>query len=339
MRKIKGLALSLLICFSVILSGCNVHLGNNSSSIKDSLSDIDSSDIDSSSTSDSSSVVVDKNNKYCFWEVSSKNSDVKLYLFGSIHAADDTAYPLPDSIMNAYNSSKYLAVECDIIEYQNDYSRLTADAANMIYSDGSTVKDHLDKNVYEGIKKILEDNGQYMQIYDYMRPYAWMSLVDNVFLEKSGLISDKGLDNYFLTKAKKEKKAILEIESAEFQMQLLSGFSDELMNLLLKSYVEDPQKNINALKDLYANWKAGDLDKILQDSEADDATLTAKEKALVADYNKKLLTDRNKSMADKAEQYMNEKKTVFYVVGAAHMCGDDGIVSLLEKRGYTVKRL
>lgn len=52
-----------------------------------------------------------------------------------------------------------------------------------------------------------------------------------------------------------------------------------------------------------------------------------------------MLTDRNKGMADKAEEYMNDGKKVFFMAGAAHMYGDDGIVQLLKDRGYTVERV
>ena len=36
---------------------------------------------------------------------------------------------------------------------------------------------------------------------------------------------------------------------------------------------------------------------------------------------------------------LNEGKDVFYVVGAAHMGGKKGIISLLEQRGYTVEKI
>jgi uncharacterized protein YbaP (TraB family) len=43
-------------------------------------------------------------------------------------------------------------------------------------------------------------------------------------------------------------------------------------------------------------------------------------------------------MVVKIEEYM-QKGTVFIVAGAAHFVGEAGIVELLRKRGYTVRRL
>ena len=40
-----------------------------------------------------------------------------------------------------------------------------------------------------------------------------------------------------------------------------------------------------------------------------------------------------------AEQFMAEGKSVFYVVGLAHMIGENGIVEQLIRNGHTVERV
>ena len=52
-----------------------------------------------------------------------------------------------------------------------------------------------------------------------------------------------------------------------------------------------------------------------------------------------MLTDRNIGMADKAEEYLDSGKSVFFAVGAAHMVDSDGVVQLMKDRGYTVERI
>jgi uncharacterized protein YbaP (TraB family) len=41
-------------------------------------------------------------------------------------------------------------------------------------------------------------------------------------------------------------------------------------------------------------------------------------------------------MADKIDRYLTQNSVYFVVVGAGHLIGDQGIVKLLEKRGYKV---
>ena len=44
-------------------------------------------------------------------------------------------------------------------------------------------------------------------------------------------------------------------------------------------------------------------------------------------------------MADVAEQFLKGKEPAFVVVGAAHMVGQDGVVRILQKRGYKVEQV
>ncbi|GMX66774.1 hypothetical protein Elgi_60460 [Paenibacillus elgii] len=59
-----------------------------------------------------------------------------------------------------------------------------------------------------------------------------------------------------------------------------------------------------------------------------------------AEYQKALLTDRNVEMAEKIKGYMNSdtKGTYMVVVGMLHTLGNQRVVSLLGKEGFTVER-
>ena len=57
------------------------------------------------------------------------------------------------------------------------------------------------------------------------------------------------------------------------------------------------------------------------------------------DYNKALVDDRNRGMAEVALGWLAEGKTVFFAVGTGHMVGDTGLVQLLTDAGCTVERV
>ena len=329
MKKIKFIVLSLMIVMSVIFSGCQANIEKK-----------DKKPESSSSKADRSPDIA-SDNKFCMWEVTSKDSKGKLYLFGSIHAADDLIYPLPSFVTDAFDKSDYLAVECDIVAYEKDLKKQIKMSTDLAYTDGTTIKDHVDKDTYEKCKQLLKNNGEYMSVYDSMKPSAWMSLIDNIVVNKSGLSTSNGLDRYFLTKAKKNKKKILEVESVEFQMNMLTGFSDDTMNLLLKSYTTQTlDEQVKSIRELFFAWKAGNIDALYKiGSGSPDASASAKEKELYEEYNKQMLTNRNNGMVTKAQQYLSENKKCFYVVGAMHMVGKDGIVEQLKAKGYDVKRI
>lgn len=60
------------------------------------------------------------------YEVTKEGYDNKIYLFGSIHMADNRAYPMNDKIMEAYNNSDSLGVEFDIVAYSKDLKKQMA---------------------------------------------------------------------------------------------------------------------------------------------------------------------------------------------------------------------
>ena len=52
-----------------------------------------------------------------------------------------------------------------------------------------------------------------------------------------------------------------------------------------------------------------------------------------------LVVNRNKDWLPYIERALQEKKPVFIVVGALHLVGKKGLVSLLKEKGYLVKQL
>ena len=64
---------------------------------------------------------------------------------------------------------------------------------------------------------------------------------------------------------------------------------------------------------------------------------TEEEIKCAEEYNKFIMTDRNAEMVKKALDFLKNGKSVFYVVGEAHMLGDDGLVNKLTEAGYTVE--
>jgi uncharacterized protein YbaP (TraB family) len=54
---------------------------------------------------------------------------------------------------------------------------------------------------------------------------------------------------------------------------------------------------------------------------------------------KKLLDDRNVTMAIKLDEYLKGKEPIFVVVGAAHIIGDKGLAKMLRDKGYKVDQV
>lgn len=276
------------------------------------------------------------------YKITHDDSDNVIYLFGSIHVASLGELEFPDYLMDAYNTSDYLAVEMDLVDYMENASTNIEEVMKQnTYQDGSTIKDHVSSDTYDALVKFMKENYSYNEEMDKYNAYFFESLLTSLVLNKSGLDASSGIDIYFLTLAKKDKKEILEVESYEFQVALLTGFPDRYYELSINSIIEDIDGSVQEIKDLYAAWKRGNEEELyeLSKTDLDDPELTKEEKELLIDYDKKVLIDRNVNMASKLEEYFKEDKKVFYMVGAAHLVGDDGIASLLKEHGYNVEKM
>ncbi len=265
-----------------------------------------------------------------------------IWLFGSIHIGKEDFYPLPDYVLNAYNQSDALAVELDAVALQQDMKAQIELMETMLYTDGTTIKDHISPELYNSARKILEENQQYVPAMDYYIPSMWSSAIDNITISKLGLQTDLGIDMHLLNKAKAEGKQILEVESAQLQYNMLASFSAELQEFILNSSVQQGQNPILAkpsYDQLLTLWAQGDeaaLDSYLN---TQSPLLTAEQKLLMDEYNDALLTQRNKNMTKYAMAALQSGKKVFICVGAAHVVGRNAVAQQLKALGYTVERV
>lgn len=352
--KIRKIMCGLLACAMLSLftfSGCNGQNGEQSSQPSESVPSTQSSQPSESSLSKESSEPQSEqqssensaeNEKItpAVWKVTDENGNY-IYMMGSIHAADDAINNMPDYFENAFKECTALAVEADVTNVTSDISQAVDMAQKMMYTDGTTIKDHISADTYQKAVQLLTDNNMYTSLYDYYMPFAWTSLIDNIIINESGLDANNGVDTVLIKRAKKENKKVLEVESVDFQLNLFAGFSDETQELMLKAYTEDGvmEEQVKAINELYDKWKKGTITAEDVIDDADESSMTDEEKALIDEYNKKMLDDRNINMADKAEEYMQGSDTVMFVVGAAHFQGEKGILQLMKDKGCTVTQL
>jgi uncharacterized protein YbaP (TraB family) len=148
--------------------------------------------------------------------------------------------------------------------------------------------------------------------------------------EKLGYSLPIGIGTYFQNKAYGNKKTV-GLESVEPQLKIMNDLSDkelEKQYLIDVKNMEEVGANTNKL---YEAYKAGDEKALVE--------LVIKPAKKYPESYKKIIVDRNIAMADKIDGYLKSDDTYFVVAGVAHYVGDDSVVKLLEKKGYTVKRV
>jgi uncharacterized protein YbaP (TraB family) len=142
--------------------------------------------------------------------------------------------------------------------------------------------------------------------------------------------ADLGIDKHFLDSAKGVMR-VEQLESAESQIRLLADLSEIKQEQYLAATLKSATLTQQLGQDLQATWLRGDAAKL-------DALLASASQES-AELAKRIFADRNLHMARAVEQYLKGNERCFMVVGAGHMVGKDGVVRLLQKRGFKVEQV
>ncbi len=265
------------------------------------------------------------------------------YLLGTIHAGDNRTAYLPQSIYDAFNSSDALAVESNLLDFEErmetDAELSAAYSNSMFFADGTTMESYLRyPDLYHRTQRLLFAMG-YGLYAEHMKPSAAVSVIDSWY---SGLFpqltSDKGVDMRLLQLADEDGKKIYEIEKPKDHFNALTDYSKDTQIQMLKEALD--MKKSDAMHSglyLYELWCQGD-EKTLREAVTpilpEDAT--SEERAYYEEYMDKMITKRDKVMVKGIQSYLASGETVFVAVGLAHVIGEGGIVDQLKEAGYTV---
>ncbi|HEY5602266.1 MAG TPA: TraB/GumN family protein [Gammaproteobacteria bacterium] len=264
------------------------------------------------------------------WKIQSKRNSV--FLFGSIHIADATIYPLNPVIENAFNSADVLVVEVD--ETQADQVKINEILMTRGFYPGTeTIADHISKDTMQSMQTFLGKTGIPYVTVARMRPGLIAITLTVARIVQLGYAPELGIDRYFLNKARKNAKPIRQLETAERQMELLLSFSDD--DLILQHTVISLDDVDVMFKELINAWKSGDVQKIENLMLTDQLKEHPEFKALFA----RLFDERNAAMAGQITGMLDRTENYFVVVGAGHLVGAQGIVSLLKKQGIKVEQV
>jgi uncharacterized protein YbaP (TraB family) len=200
-----------------------------------------------------------------------------------------------------------------------------------MYPRGKSLKTELSTKTYMSLQDYTDKTGVPLDVMEQMKPWVVMLQLTVTEMMRLGYSPELGIDKHFLDKARLEKKPVVELETAEEQMALLSKDDKEFQDKLLLYTLESMHELEPMLEEMFQRWQRGDaaaFDKIMNLPLETDPSL----KEVYAD----LITKRNYKMTDKIEKFLKSNKDHFVVVGSGHVIGKEGIVDLLQKRGFRV---
>ena len=266
--------------------------------------------------------------KNFLWSVRSKTATV--YLLGSVHFFKKEFYPLNKKIEEAFDQSRVLAVEANIVEKGNIDLQKIGERA--FYPESDRLEKHVSAETYDMVKKEGMELGLPLELLNRQRPWILALTLETIAILKLGFDPRYGIDVHFLSKA--SGRRIVELEGLDYQINLLSTLSDEEQESVLLMTLKGLPRYPEEVDQLMQAWLSGDAN-VMDSIMTKDITGAPRMSSI---YDK-LFSERNRNMVSKIEEFLKAEGTYFVVVGAGHLAGQKGMIEILREKGYLIDQL
>lgn len=263
------------------------------------------------------------------WKIEKSNNTS--YLMGTVHMGDASMSPLASNIQSTLAKADVLYVEVDM-------SAISPEKANQVtmtkglLPQGQVLTDVLSSKSYKRLEVYFGQVGIPMATFQQMQPWLVGLSIAQLEFSKLGYTPAHGIDSQLIANAKSAKKKVMEFETLEQQMGFFEMFSGANGEAFVNDGLDELQKIDNMGVVLMNSWKSGDYSGILRVYEESMKQTEFDKKA-----EKVLLTDRNLNWVPVIEKAA-AKDTILVAVGAMHLVGDNGLITLLKNKGWRVTK-
>ncbi len=260
------------------------------------------------------------NNNSLLWRISGNHLSKPSYIFGTMHLICPDDYVWTEHMKKSLSESDKICLEMDM----DDPSVLMQVAKGLIDTSGKKLEDYFTPQQYNLVKRYVKDSlGMDIAFFQQMKPIALQSIMTSNGITCSNPIS---YEDSIMKTAQKSKKEILGLEEPKEQLAVLESIPvDTLIKDLLEE-IQGTNNNDSDYQQLITAYKAQDIRALylLITSSKDLGDMGI------------FLDQRNKKWIPRMAGKM-KNSSVFFAVGAGHLWGDKGIITLLRKEGYTVE--
>ena len=280
-------------------------------------------------------------NAQLLYKVSHKNLAKPSYIVGTYHLAPASFI---DSIPGAKAALDAVDVVCGEVVMSEMESRESQKKVMeaMTLPDGKSLTDVLTADEMLRLNAYMDkllgmnlDNPLLKSQMGKMTPMALSTQLQVVQYMKltPGFNPMKLIDVHFQKVAKKAGKTVVGLETVDFQIETLyKGTTLERQKQQLLCMVDNEGYYALQMKELSAAYFAQDMQALLEITDEKMGNLCDS----TPQEEEALIYGRNAAWVEKMPAMMGEASTLF-VVGAAHLPGEKGVLELLKAKGYTVE--
>ena len=260
-----------------------------------------------------------------------------LYLAGSVHALDKSVYPLSPAFQRAFDASGALVEEIDLAA-SNALVAAPMLLGKGMFQDGQTFDRVVSSETLALVTERLKDMPMGLDLIKTMKPWMVDMILAAMEVQEAGLDVNLGLDKHFFDKAVAAGKETIPLETAESQVARMDRMPIAVQEQMLRATLRGLGRGVDpgrrdgpgALSLIVAAWKRGDV-------AAMERMLSSEFAGFPAAYQS-LVVERNRNWMPQLDACLARRSPCLVVVGAAHIVGPDGLLALLQRKGYRIEQ-
>jgi uncharacterized protein len=269
------------------------------------------------------------------------------YLFGTIHVPDERVADLAPQVEQALARADALLTEIPMDPAtQMSVMRRVLLPGDQRLADivGAPLVDRLGKAVARALPAGAPPGTAAMltSMLGRMKPWAAMTQLSQLEFLPDLLAGRQPLDLMLWSRAQKAGKETGALETVEEQVGVFERFTaaeqKRMLELSLDALEQEAASSgptpARQLIDAYLTGDLAQLTRVMSESMKSDPDLHARFTALALDARNRVMVTRIKE-----RRAAQPGKVLFVAVGAAHYPGDAGILALLQKDGFSVRRV
>ena len=268
-------------------------------------------------------------NAQLVWKISGNGIQKPSYILGTHHGCPFNYCDSIPGLMKALDKVDNIIGEINMIELaEMSPERMQKMQAMMMMPVDTSLLSLFNEEETAKVNAWLKDEmGASLEMLSVMKPMTIMVTVQNKDMMEviPEIATMTTIDKYMQTLGQSKGKSIGELESADYQMELLYGNSlEEQADALLEMIDHGDSKGL--LQQLTNAYKSQNLDTLWK---------VFQEQMTGYEYDA-IVKVRNLNWEKQMKELLPQQATLF-VVGAGHLPGEYGMINLLLEAGYKVK--
>ena len=274
------------------------------------------------------------------YRISGKGLEKPSYIVGTYHLAPASFADSIPGMKTAIEGTQQVCGELDIMDAFKPENAARLMQSQML-PEGTTLTSLLTAEQLERLNKLLLDvmgsnlnDEAFAAQIDKMTPAALSTTLSlSSYMKKVESFNPMELiDNHFQMLALQNGKAVKGFETVDFQMGVLFGapLEKQVNDLMcMVDHFEDTEEMVDLITTAYFSQDLTQIEEAMEQESKIDCGTTEEDEDI-------LINNRNRNWVELMPDMMAEQPTLF-VVGAGHLCGEKGVLKLLEKEGYTIE--